>query len=77
MTVTPLNDDPETLRGMSAVDLEGIIHAEISDYSTGEYRRATECGRVLDDEPHRSLDELLAGDVVLCEECWPEETPRE
>ena len=74
MTVS-IPEFDEQLHGHSAVQLDGVCHAIVSDYD-GEFREdATECGLNL--STHRSrLDTGTRKDFVdegsrMCRECWP------
>lgn len=74
MTIN-IEDHGEMIRGHGAVEVEGVVHAMASDYSSGELPpdNVTVCGA------HNFGDDISIGAPVLefrdegyswCEDCW-------
>ncbi|WP_226010511.1 hypothetical protein [Halomicrobium salinisoli] len=73
MTVSAPDFDPE-LSGHSAIEVEGICHAVVSEYpADGDPQKVTECGdHVVNDPFEKDAREAFIGEAEMCSDCWPE-----
>ena len=66
--------DPE-LHNHSAVGINSVCHAVVSDVHDGEYRSdLTECGLVLENGRFDGIERRLSftkQSISMCQECWP------